>query len=431
MYRLLKFKNFKSFLDYSVSLKDMNVLIGPNNAGKSSVLDAFRSLSGALKFAYRRNPTPIEIKGEEVWGYIIPQSSIPISLANVHTDYNEDDAQLLFTHANGNRLKLVLSAHKQCFLIPEKFQRAIRNTTQFKTAFPGEVACFPTLGPVEEEEHLLSEEYVQQSMQTRRSHRMFRNIWYYNKDRFEDFRALVSKTWPSMSIESPKLARGHPPTIDMFCKEGGKYRELSWAGFGFQVWLQTLTHLIFAVDSSTLIVDEPEIYLHPDLQHRLFEMLRASGRQVMLATHSVEIINAAEHDELALIDSKKKTAHRIDDIDGVQNALTTITLTNEREKVTEHVTTRSAWLIYCCWEEDRRKDLARLYELRSRFIHGDKSPQDLSNNQDVYLLSELTRKLIISAVRFFADCSLKNTNVTRVELKKAYDDHCPIEKAFA
>ena len=35
--------------------------------------------------------------------------------------------------------------------------------------------------------------------------------------------------------------------------------------------------------------------LHPDLQHKLFALLRNSKKQVILATHSVGIINVAEN----------------------------------------------------------------------------------------------------------------------------------------
>jgi ABC-type multidrug transport system ATPase subunit len=110
----------------------------------------------------------------------------------------------------------------------------------------------------------------------------------------------------------------------MFCKEGRVDRELCWAGFGFQVWLQLLTHCLSASNSDVLIVDEPEIYLHPDLQHRLFHLLKGTGKQVVLATHSVEIVNEAEHDDIVLINRIKKTARRIGDIDGLQEALFSI-----------------------------------------------------------------------------------------------------------
>ena len=110
----------------------------------------------------------------------------------------------------------------------------------------------------------------------------------------------------------------------MFCTEGRVDRELCWAGFGFQVWLQILTHLTNSIDANVLIVDEPEIYLHPDLQHRLFHLLKATDKQVILATHSAEMVNEAEHDDVIIVDKLKRTATRFADIDGLQKALFSI-----------------------------------------------------------------------------------------------------------
>ncbi len=40
----VRFRNFKALRDFSVSLDRVNVLVGPNNAGKSTILSAFRAL---------------------------------------------------------------------------------------------------------------------------------------------------------------------------------------------------------------------------------------------------------------------------------------------------------------------------------------------------------------------------------------------------
>jgi len=36
-----------------------------------------------------------------------------------------------------------------------------------------------------------------------------------------------------------------------------------WVGFGYQIWCQLLTHLSRAAEDSLVVVDEPEVYLHP------------------------------------------------------------------------------------------------------------------------------------------------------------------------
>jgi energy-coupling factor transporter ATP-binding protein EcfA2 len=324
MFLSIKFRNFKSLKNFSVRLKSFNVLVGPNNAGKSTVLDAFRLLSAAIRYASRRNPTIINVAGETHFGYDILTSNLPISLANIHSDYNTDEeTSISFSLKSGNTLQLRFYNNSRCILIADAKDAATRTTKQFKTNFPLSVFSFPTLGPLEEEEELLTDEYVLASQDTRRAHRMFRKIWYRRKD-FDSFRALVEQTWEGMSVSKPELDLRYPPTLTMFCKEGRVDRELCWAGFGFQVWLQLLTHFLSASNSDVLIVDEPEIYLHPDLQHRLFHLLKGTGKQVVLATHFVEIVNEAEHDDIVLVNRVKKTARRIGDIDGLQEALFSI-----------------------------------------------------------------------------------------------------------
>jgi hypothetical protein len=202
-------------------------------------------------------------------------------------------------------------------------QRTV-TTAQFRKNFPATIYSFPTLGPLEEEEELLTDQYVEQSVGTRRAHRMFRNIWYRWSNEFPVFQKLVEDTWEGMSISKPELEMAYPPKLSMFCREGRVDRELCWAGFGFQVWLQILTHITNSATADILVIDEPEIYLHPDLQHKLFQILKATEKQIILATHSAEIINEAEHDDVIVVNKVRNWATRVTDIEGLQDALFSI-----------------------------------------------------------------------------------------------------------
>lgn len=325
MFTSAKFRNFKSLKDFTVRLKPINVLVGPNNAGKSTILDAFRAMAAAHRFASRRVQSAISIKGTTIIGYEIPMSTFPISLANIHSDYRADqETSVTFTLEGGNKLQLQFHDNTRCILTIAEAKQRTTTTAQFRKHFPTSIYSFPTLGPLEEEELLLTDEYVRQSQDSRRAHRMFRNIWYRRPEQFPIFEALVEKTWEGMSISKPEIDMTYPPRISMFCKEGRVDRELYWAGFGFQIWLQILTHLTGAAEDNVLVVDEPEIYLHPDLQRRLFQLLKASNKQVILATHSAEIVNEADHDEVVLVNRGKRTASRVNDADGLQEALTSI-----------------------------------------------------------------------------------------------------------
>lgn len=106
-----------------------------------------------------------------------------------------------------------------------------------------------------------------------------------------------------------------------------------------------------------------------------------------------------------------------------------LTLTGERNQVTQHIVQRAAWLIKSCWDEDHGDEIQNLYELRSRLIHGDKSPWDRSIDQSVITISKLTRKLLVSALRFFTDCQEnEEAPLTKEAIKKHYDELCPIQK---
>jgi putative AbiEii toxin of type IV toxin-antitoxin system len=69
------------------------------------------------------------------------------------------------------------------------------------------------------------------------------------------------------------------------------------------------------------VVDEPEVYLHPDVQRQLLSILRNLGPAVVLATHSTEIMSEADPSEIVLIDKAARAGERLKDDAGVQVAL--------------------------------------------------------------------------------------------------------------
>jgi len=48
------FRRFKAFRAFSLQLRHFNILVGPNNAGKSTILAAFRILAAALRPRFER-----------------------------------------------------------------------------------------------------------------------------------------------------------------------------------------------------------------------------------------------------------------------------------------------------------------------------------------------------------------------------------------
>lgn len=66
-----------------------------------------------------------------------------------------------------------------------------------------------------------------------------------------------------------------------------------------------------AKPGSILVLDEPDIYLHPDLQRRLLRVANEQFRQVFVATHSTELINDADPGDVLMINPGARSARRI------------------------------------------------------------------------------------------------------------------------
>lgn len=320
------FKNFKAFKDYWVSLNDFNVLVGPNNSGKSTILGSFKILAEGMKKARARNPISVPGPDHRDLGYSVSLDDVPIATENIFTDYDDSEpAQAKFRLSNGNELLLFFFSVGACFMICITKNKTIRSTSQFKKEYNATIGFVPVLGPVEHNEILYQKEAARQALLTHNASRNFRNIWYHYPERFVAFRELLNTTWPGMDIQRPEIDTTSKKTrLHMFCPEGRIPRELFWAGFGFQVWCQMLTFFVSSSEAALFIIDEPDIYLHADLQRQLVGILKSLGPDILIATHSIEIISEADPDDLLIVNKNYKSAKRIKDPSQLQKVFHTL-----------------------------------------------------------------------------------------------------------
>ncbi len=130
----------------------------------------------------------------------------------------------------------------------------------------------------------------------------------------EDFRKYISSWLDDIEFAYFDHHPGGRNTsiLDVYYREQGSRvpRELAWAGDGIQVWLQILYHIYRTRDRETLILDEPEVYLHPDLQRKLVYLLEDTGRQPIVATHSSEMAAEADPKLVTIVEKSRKSARR-------------------------------------------------------------------------------------------------------------------------
>jgi hypothetical protein len=296
-------------------------MVGPNNAGKSTIIGAFRILAEGMRKANAKKPTFVQGPNGQTRGYDLPLKDIPVASENIFFDYNEDEpASIKFRLSNANELLLYFPEAGVCNMICDSKSRVIDNTVKFKKDFNAKIGFVPILGPVEHLEQKYQPEAARLALLTYRAARNFRNIWFHYPEDFGQFRELIKSTWPGMDIEPPIMeyieGKAH---LFMMCPESRIPREIFWAGFGFQVWCQMLTYIIRNKDSSIFIIDEPDIYLHSDLQRQLLGILKSLGPDILIATHSTEIISEADADDLLIVNKKFGSAKKIKDPSHLQN----------------------------------------------------------------------------------------------------------------
>ncbi|WP_420634311.1 ATP-dependent nuclease [Candidatus Palauibacter sp.] len=316
----VQFSGYKALKRMSVRLNSFNVLVGPNNCGKSTVIGAFRVLEVAMRRARARGAQLCDGPARRIRGWNITPDALPISLENVHSDLASTRSSVLFRMSNKNTLLLDFPEDGGCFLFADTPSRQAVTPSGFRTAFPVSIGVVPVLGPVEHEETTVQEATVKRNLSNHRASRHFRNYWMQNPEGFDQFSELITQTWPGMELEPPEVVDLMAGKLGMFCREDRMTRELYWAGFGFQVWCQILTHALRSRDATTLVIDEPEIYLHPDLQRKLVTTLRGLGPDILIATHSTEIMGEVDPTDILLLEKQKRTAGRLKSIEDVQGA---------------------------------------------------------------------------------------------------------------
>ena len=323
----ITFRNYKALKKYSVSLGRFNVLVGPNNSGKSTIIGAFRILAEGMRKALAKKPEYIHLPEEETWGYRVNLENLPIATENIFSNYDDSQPAVVeFRLSSGNKLELVFTEVNLCYLVCRAKNRDVRSPSDFKREYKASVGFVPVLGPVEHHESLYQKDAAREALLTHRASRNFRNIWYHYPEDFEIFRDRIRSTWPGMDIEAPEIdyTTYKKPTLHMFCPEERYPREIFWAGFGFQVWCQMLTYIVRAKNDSLLIIDEPDIYLHSDLQRQLVGLLKNIGPDILIATHSTEIISEADPGDMLVINKKENSAKRIQDLSQLQSVFSVL-----------------------------------------------------------------------------------------------------------
>jgi predicted ATPase len=314
--RRLELQNFRCFKTFEITFdKSLNVIVGPNNAGKSTVVSALRAAAFMLSTAARRRPTTaVHVNNEELLVFPVNEFPPPLDSENFRWEFHHElPASLTFVFDNEVELHLEWPPEAEFFqgyfyiVVGGAGQPKDLNISKGLLA-SHHLGVMPGLRPLDQHENVLNDGYIARNIGGRLSSSHFRNqLRLFDPYEMRGFRKFC-KTWlPDLDLGEP-ISNLAGNSVDLYFREVGHEREISWAGDGFQVFLQILLYLYRYANRPTLVLDEPEVFLHADLQRRLLDALEETPSQVIVATHSSEIFAAVSPESVIWVDKSQKHA---------------------------------------------------------------------------------------------------------------------------
>ncbi|OIO80600.1 MAG: hypothetical protein COW11_05970 [Candidatus Omnitrophica bacterium CG12_big_fil_rev_8_21_14_0_65_43_15] len=281
-------KDFGPFKRYSISFVNEDevcvLLTGKNNEGKSSIINGLKLLDAATRVI---NKTKQEIRiGEDYYYKLLQQDTEDFLVGRMIHNYSKKKAEIIGVFHDG--LKITV------YLDPSEDIIYAENEGRLPSDVQNIFGFIPPLGPLSENEDIISDlSHLKTSINTSLAPRHLRNHFYHilTEEELDIVRQLINKSWPDIELLDYEL-NYQKGKIYCYYKENKIEREISWAGQGLQVWFQIIAHLVRLRKVSILILDEPEINLHPEKQNELVRILKDYYHgSVIIATHSVELMN--------------------------------------------------------------------------------------------------------------------------------------------
>jgi predicted ATP-binding protein involved in virulence len=311
MLKKLCLENYRCFEKTEMSFRELTVIVGKNNAGKSTLIETLRILSIVVNrcknIAYTKPPEWLELD-EDILGIQPSINNLDISTRSIIYMYGEGPAKIIADFENGTKVNVYVSADAEIFATLHNPNGVSVESKSFAASLRlNEINILPQIGPLLREEPIIKYVTVQKNLLTNLSSRNFRNQLNYFPKEFEKFKELSEKTWQGLMIHSSSQSIRTQGQLFLYVRDNYFEAEIGWMGHGLQMWLQTMWFLSRSSRASTVILDEPDVYMHADLQRRLIKLIKNDFKQVIVATHSVEIMSEVEPENiLPVINSKAK-----------------------------------------------------------------------------------------------------------------------------
>lgn len=328
----LEIENFKRFGEKQrIELDHPAVLIGPNNCGKTSAIQALALWSQAVKtwFDVRQDSTAKERTATALNRLnivAVPVQRTRFFWHNTNVRAGTKDIALVITvgiEFQGQVIALPMRFRNQgdelVYCSPD--DSVVGNLEFLKYAAHISVELLYPMSGLETEEPILQPGRIDVLLGQGQTAQVLRNLCLMvAKDTPDDWAAIVKlmKRLFNVTLEAPQeTTRG---AIEMRYKQAGvrEALDVSSSGRGFQQMLLIFAYL-YSHKRSVLLVDEPDAHLEILRQKQVYVLLRdiaaQNQSQVVMVSHSEVILDEALDNNLTLLlDGKADDLARKTDI---------------------------------------------------------------------------------------------------------------------
>ena len=299
-------RNFKRVRDIALELGDINYLVGGNNSGKTSVLQAIHSAITAAQSQFENGGAQViaeeQLRYSPTGEFYLLGHRGPFEnrrggrRATVTFEGQSD------TGADASYTIALYKGRNNKNVGVERSGIAAGFGSRISQLRPPFSVYVPGLAGVPHFEEFRNEAFILRKVAGGEANLYLRNVLLMlrNSDRYGEFSEFLRRLFPDFDL-AIAFEGGSDLYIDATVRtERGAYRvPIDMVGTGV---LQALQIFAYAVlfRPALLLLDEPDAHLHPSNQSLLtqaFELLvERTDTKIILATHSRHLINSAPDD---------------------------------------------------------------------------------------------------------------------------------------
>ncbi len=366
-------RNFKRIKEQTFHFTDFDLLIGNNNSGKSTILQAvaiWQYCVEEFQRAKRKGSRGIQIVLPNFTALPLPEFNL---LWTDKTDRKKQEfiyIEIIVNWLNSDGtegefgIRIRYQSPQAVYAIPIGEWQTF-NSLNDKNLLP-HIVYVPPFSGLEPNEIWYDDGIIRKYIGKAQPGSVLRNLLFSVVDRtklnekgetiplpikenhdWNEITKLV-KDWFGVTLNPPQYEKGISTEIKVtYTPQKGKNFDIIAAGSGFHQILTLLAFFYGLPNITTILFDEPDAHLHVNLQRKILSYFKSLRKvQFLIATHAEEFIKGVEVSSiLSILANEPKRIEYLAPI---------ITALSEIDNMTVIQTTQSPFILYVEGEDDER-----------------------------------------------------------------------------